>query len=88
MHHRAWLAALALLVMTAAHAPIASATQAQTERDQKPVKEIASGRVAVGSATFPLYLSADWSNPLPEVTARSWCCTACCAMPTIISARR
>ena len=68
MHHRAWLAALALLVMTAAHAPIASATQAQTERDQKPVKEIASGRVAVGSATFPLYLSADWSNPLPEVT--------------------
>ncbi|MBR0898316.1 alpha/beta hydrolase [Bradyrhizobium tropiciagri] len=68
MHHRGWLAALALLVVTAAHAPVASATPAQTERDMKPVKEIASGRIAVGNATFPLYLSTDWSNPLPDVT--------------------
>ncbi len=68
MHHRGWLAALALLALTAAHAPVALATPAQTERDMKPVKEIASGRIAVGNATFPLYLSADWSNPLPDVT--------------------
>ncbi|MHC2434509.1 alpha/beta hydrolase [Bradyrhizobium sp. USDA 4451] len=68
MHHRGWLAALALLIVTAAHAPVASATPAQTERDMKPVKEIASGRIAVGSATFPLYLSTDWSSPLPDVT--------------------
>lgn len=68
MHHRPWLAALALLAMTVGHATVASATPAQTERDQKPVKEIASARIAVGSATFPLYLSADWSNPLPDIT--------------------
>ncbi len=68
MHHRAWLAALALVVVTAAHAPIAAATQAQIERDKKPVKQVASGRITVGSATFPVYLSADWSNPLPDVT--------------------
>ncbi|UGX99744.1 alpha/beta hydrolase [Bradyrhizobium quebecense] len=68
MHRQAWLAALALLAMTAAHAPIASATQTRIARDRKPVKEIASGRIAVGSATFPVYLSADWSNPLPDVT--------------------
>ncbi|KIU49874.1 lipoprotein [Bradyrhizobium elkanii] len=68
MHHRAWLAALALFVVTAVHAPIASATQAQIERDKKPVKAIATGRIAVGNASFPVYLSADWSNPLPDVT--------------------
>ncbi|MCP1828741.1 pimeloyl-ACP methyl ester carboxylesterase [Bradyrhizobium sp. USDA 4532] len=68
MHHRAWLAAAALLVVAAAHGPAASATQAQTERDRKPVKEIANARIAVGKASFPLYLSADWSNPLPDVT--------------------
>jgi pimeloyl-ACP methyl ester carboxylesterase len=68
MHHRTRLAALALLALTSAHAPIASATPAQTERDQKPVKEIAGARIAVGDASFPLYLSADWSNPLPDIT--------------------
>lgn len=68
MRRQAWLVALTLLVATAALAPIASATPTQTERDRKPVKEIASARIAVGKATFPLYLSADWSNPLPDVT--------------------
>lgn len=68
MHRRAWLAALALFVVTAAHAPIVSATQAQIERDKKPVKAIASGRIAVGNASFPVYLSADWSNPSPDIT--------------------
>ena len=68
MDLRGWLAALALFVVTAVHAPIASATQAQIERDKKPVKAIASGRIAVGNASFPVYLSADWSNPLPDVT--------------------
>lgn len=60
MYYRTWLAALTLLVATAA--------QAQSERFEKPVKEVASRRVAVGSATFPLYLSADWSSPLPDIT--------------------
>jgi pimeloyl-ACP methyl ester carboxylesterase len=68
MRSQAWLAALVILAATAVHAPFASATPAQTERDRKPVKEIATARIAVGKATFPLYLSADWSNPLPDVT--------------------
>ena len=68
MHHRARLAAWLLLVVMAVQAPIASAAKAQAERDHKPVKEIASARIAVGAATFPLYLSADWSSPLPDIT--------------------
>ncbi|QPF85244.1 alpha/beta hydrolase [Bradyrhizobium genosp. L] len=68
MRHRSSLAALALLAVTAAYAPVVSATPAQEERDQKPVKEIASARIAVGKANFPLYLSTDWSHPLPDVT--------------------
>ena len=68
MRKRGRLAALMLLALTAAHAPIASATDEQAERDRKPVKEIASARIVVGTASFPLYLSTDWSNPLPDIT--------------------
>jgi pimeloyl-ACP methyl ester carboxylesterase len=36
---------------------------------QRAVKEIADGRIAVGAhGAFPLYVSADWSKPLPSVT--------------------
>jgi pimeloyl-ACP methyl ester carboxylesterase len=35
----------------------------------RPVKEVANLRIPVGThGTLPLYASADWSNPLPEVT--------------------
>jgi pimeloyl-ACP methyl ester carboxylesterase len=36
--------------------------------NHRPVKEIADSRLAVGNqATLPLYVSADWSKPLPEI---------------------
>ncbi len=68
MHPRACLATFGLFVVTAFLAPIVSAAQAQIARDERPVKAIASGRIAVGNASFAVYLSADWSNPLPDVT--------------------
>jgi pimeloyl-ACP methyl ester carboxylesterase len=64
MNKRVWLAALVLSVVTAR----APAAPTEAERHGKPVKDVASARIAVGTATFPLYLSADWSNPLPNVT--------------------
>jgi pimeloyl-ACP methyl ester carboxylesterase len=36
--------------------------------NHRPVKEIADSRLAVGAqGTLPLYLSADWSKPLPDI---------------------
>lgn len=36
--------------------------------NRRPVKEIADGRLAVGAqGMLPLYLSADWSKPLPDI---------------------
>lgn len=64
MHGRRWLAALMLSIAATAHAPVASAAEPR----QKPVKEVASERIAIGAATFPLYVSADWSHPLPDIT--------------------
>jgi pimeloyl-ACP methyl ester carboxylesterase len=35
----------------------------------RPVKEVANLRISVGGqGTLPLYVTADWSNPLPDVT--------------------
>jgi hypothetical protein len=35
----------------------------------RPVKAVASRRIPVGTqGTLPLYISADWSNPLPDIT--------------------
>jgi pimeloyl-ACP methyl ester carboxylesterase len=35
----------------------------------RPVKEIADARIAVGDqGTLPLYISADWSKPLPDIS--------------------
>ena len=37
--------------------------------NHRPVKEVANLRIAVGTqGTLPLYVSADWSSPLPNVT--------------------
>jgi pimeloyl-ACP methyl ester carboxylesterase len=36
--------------------------------NHRPVKEIADSRIAVGNqGTLPLYVSADWSKPLPDI---------------------
>ncbi|WP_426438024.1 alpha/beta hydrolase [Bradyrhizobium genosp. P] len=67
MHHRAWPSALILFGVTLVHATVASA-ETEAERWRKPVKEVGSARIAVGAATFPLYVSADWSKPLPDIT--------------------
>jgi hypothetical protein len=35
----------------------------------RPVKEVANLRISVGAqSTLPLYVTADWSSPLPEIT--------------------
>jgi pimeloyl-ACP methyl ester carboxylesterase len=66
VHKRAWLAASLLLTTMVVVAPVAKG--AETDPHKKPVKQVASARIAVGAATFPLYVSADWSRPLPDIT--------------------
>ena len=58
------LAALALaLIITQAYA------EEEVAPNQKPVKVVADKRIAVGSqGMLPLYVSADWSKPLPGIT--------------------
>jgi pimeloyl-ACP methyl ester carboxylesterase len=41
----------------------------EDSRDHRPVKEVADVRIPVGTqGMFPLYVSADWSHPLPQIT--------------------
>jgi pimeloyl-ACP methyl ester carboxylesterase len=41
----------------------------EDERSRRPVKEVAGLRIAVGAqGVLPLYVTADWSNPLPQIT--------------------
>jgi pimeloyl-ACP methyl ester carboxylesterase len=41
----------------------------ETAVGRRPVREVASQRIPVGpQGTLPIYVSADWSNPLPEIT--------------------
>ena len=60
---RSKLAALSITAFTLAFPPAHAASPAA-----KPVTVVAPGRVAVGNASVPLYLSQDWSRPLPGVT--------------------
>ncbi len=53
-----WLIAFALA---------ATSAQAASPAD-RPVKLVAPDRLAVGDASLPLYVSQDWSKPLPGVT--------------------
>ena len=64
MKSRKILAALALkLIITQAYA------EEEVAPNQKPVKVVADKRIAVGSqGMLPLYVSADWSKPLPGIT--------------------
>src|SRR5579871_2982100 len=58
------LAALAaVLMITPSHA------EDEHAANRKPVKAVADARIAVGNqGTLPLYVSADWSRPLPGIT--------------------
>lgn len=53
--------------MTLAVAAPAAAQEEGTSWS-RPVKVIADQRLAVGDARFPLYVSRDWSAPLPGIT--------------------
>jgi pimeloyl-ACP methyl ester carboxylesterase len=58
-------AILLLAALTSSHAWAAD----KTAPGRRPVRELASLRIPVGTqGTLPLYVSADWSNPLPEIT--------------------
>ena len=65
------LPARALLVVFVVLAFATGQAWAQDEdaANHRPVKEIAPLRIAVGTqGLLPLYVSADWTRPLPEVT--------------------
>jgi pimeloyl-ACP methyl ester carboxylesterase len=58
-----WLAAA--LVLIGGHA----FAEEETAPHHKPVKAVAEERLAVGTkGVLPLYVSSDWSKPLPEIT--------------------
>src|ERR1700694_2230622 len=61
------LAGVSLLLFAAASARAWAADEIAPHH--RPVKEVANYRISVGTqATLPLYVSADWSDPLPDVT--------------------
>lgn len=64
--HRRILIGLFALLMAQPISQVRAADEGA--RNHRPVKEIADSRIAVGDrATLPLYLSADWSKPLPGI---------------------
>jgi pimeloyl-ACP methyl ester carboxylesterase len=64
--YRKILVVCAALLMAQPISQVRAADEGAPHR--RPVKGIADSRIAVGDrATLPLYLSADWSKPLPEI---------------------
>ena len=62
-----------MLTVLAASATVLIMTQVLAEEEvasnRKPVKVVADARLAVGNqGMLPLYISADWSKPLPGIT--------------------
>jgi len=61
------LVCAALLLSGAINLPARAADEDSSRH--RPVKEVADTRIPVGpKGAFPLYVSADWSGPLPEIT--------------------
>jgi len=57
------LICLTMLLLTA------QTLAADESTDHRPVKAVAETRIKVGTGgSFPLYLSRDWSKPLPDIT--------------------
>jgi hypothetical protein len=80
LHLLAW----AMLLIFALESPGAWAAD-EVAPHHRPVKEVANYRISVGTqGTLPLYVSADWSNPLPDVT-RAVLVLSRTAMPMSIS---
>src|ERR1700687_1701472 len=62
------LPAGAVLLFSALASPRVQAAD-EVASNHRPVKEVASLRISVGTqGTLPLYVSADWSSPLPDIT--------------------
>ncbi len=58
-------AAAALLALICSHA----AAEDEVEPYRRPVRVVADQRIAVGNeGSLPLYISSDWSKPLPGIT--------------------
>ena len=61
------LATAMLLMMSVAVFRVGAADEIAPHH--RPVKEVANLRIPVGTqGTLPLYASADWSSPLPQIT--------------------
>ena len=60
------LAALLMLALSTV-APALAAPPQGLSGSQRPVKVIADQRLSIGVAQFPLYVSGDWSMPLPDI---------------------
>ncbi len=63
-----YLPARAMLLFFALASPHVWAAD-EVASNHRPVREVASLRIPVGAqGTLPLYVSADWSSPLPDIT--------------------
>jgi hypothetical protein len=61
------LAGAVLLVFVTTSPRVRAADEVAS--NHRPVKEVASLRISVGTqGALPIYASADWSNPLPDIT--------------------
>ena len=66
---RKWRLAARAVLMVFALASSRAWTADEVAPHHRPVKQVANLRIAVGDhGTLPLYVSADWSSPSPEIT--------------------
>ena len=66
---RKWRLVARAMLMVFALASSRAWTADEVATNHRPVKQVANLRISVGGqGTLPLYASADWSNPLPEIT--------------------
>src|SRR5262245_47496457 len=64
--NRLWAVAGVLLSLLLTIAPVSARDEG--ERRHRPVRAVAEDSIAVGAqGRLPLYLSADWSKPLPAI---------------------
>jgi pimeloyl-ACP methyl ester carboxylesterase len=63
-----WRSRISLAMLCLALIARPAVAEEEVSPNHKPVKEVAPARLAVGAARLLLYLSADWSAPLPDIT--------------------
>jgi len=62
-----WRSRISLAMLCLALIARPAVAEEEVSPNHKPVKEVAPAGLAVGAARLPLYLSADWSAPLPDI---------------------